>query len=350
MLFEIMKRGAIVGSLLACGALVACSDDDNETADGGVADAAPRLDGTVNMDATTFPDATGNADATVTPTTGFVRPEGHIAVNFTIDDTANRVYTQADGLAWKGSFGYDPVTRIAVKNGWTGPFAVLWDDGAWNAGGHEPAGAVAGDNKWGIAMFVLPDAAAEIAFEYGAIRGSVEGSDGSWIWNGNGNGTFTVPAAATADIDAVGMTLPAFGTTDVRFTLDTSTLAVGFEAIDVANGVRVKSSAWGWTVPLMVDDGTQGDETAADGVFTFVMSENIGNGKPLGRLTGLLKSGDEGQFVFVFGAEGGLEYKVNAAPSTQGVEVSIRPQGGAWTEVPVSNKPDGDRNTFFVVP
>ncbi len=332
MMFEILKRGVIVGSLVAAGALVACSSEEDPPVGG--ADA-----GTM-----TNPDASTN--------TGFTKPAGTIALNFTIDDTANKVYTAEDGLAWKGSFQFDPDTRVVVKNaGWTGPYAMLYDDGPWNMGGHEPAGSVAGDNKWGVTMFVVPDAAAPIAFQHGAIRGSVNGADNpsGWIWTGP-DGVFEVPAAATADITATTLTLSAFGTTDVRFTIDTATLAAGFEAVDTANGVRVKSSAWGWTVPLMVDDGTKGDETAGDRVFTFVMSENIGAGKPLGRLTGLLKSGDEGQFVFVFGGENGLEYKAGGAPPTQAVAVSVRPQGGAWTNVPVTNKPDGDRNTFFAVP
>lgn len=325
MAMEILKRGLIAGAFLAFGA-VGCSDseDPTPTPDGGVA----------GMDATT--------------TTGFQKPAGTIALNFSIDDSANKVYTTADGLAWKGSFKYNKDTRVVEKDpSWGGPFALLWDDGPWNMGGHEPAGAVAGDNKWGIAMFVAPGAM-PIEFEYGAIRKSVNGSDGEWIWNvPGGNGKFSVAPGASADINAVGMALPAFGTTDVRLTIDTSTLAPGFEAFMPANGVKVKSSAWGWSEQTMVDDGTKGDVTAADGVFTMVLSEFVGEGKPLGRLVGLLKTGDEAQFVFVLG---GVEYKVAGSPPTQGVAVAVKPQGGAFTDVNVDNKPDGDRNTFFVVP
>lgn len=329
MMFEILKRGVIVGSLIAAGALTACSDSDDGS------------DAGVNADATTNPDATVNP--------GFTKPAGSIAVNFTIDDSANKVYRTEDGLAWKGSFDYDRDTRIAIKDAaWSDDkFAPLYDDGPWNAGGHEPAGSVAGDNKWGITMFVIPDAAAEIAFEYGAIRGyTYGGPDGQWIWQGM-NGTFTVPAAATADITAVGLVLPAFGTTDLRFTVDTATLAMGFEAFDPANGVKVKSSAWGWSEQTMVDDGTKGDAMAADGVFTFVLSEFVGEGKPLGRLAGLMKTGDEAQFVFVLG---GVEYKVAGVPPSQGVVAATKPAGGAFAPVAISNKPDGDRNTFIVVP
>ena len=51
----------------------------------------------------------------------------------------------AAGLAWKGSMVYDATTRVATIDGsWTGPFPMLYDDGPWNQGGHEPAGATAG--------------------------------------------------------------------------------------------------------------------------------------------------------------------------------------------------------------
>lgn len=328
MSMEILKRGLMASAFLAFGMATACGDSDDTTADGGV-----------NADATTNPDAS---------VTGFQKPAGSIALNFTIDDSANKVYTTADGLAWKGSFKYNKDTRVVEKDAaWGGPFAMLYDDGAWNMGGHEPAGATAGDNKWGIAMFVVPGAAAT-EFEYGAIRKSVNGSDGEWIWNvPGGNGKFTVAVGASADITATGMALPAFGTTDLRLTINTTTLAAGFEAFMPANGVKVKSSAWGWSEQTMVDDGTKGDVMAADGTFTMVLSEFVGEGKPLGRLVGLLKTGDEAQFVFVLG---GVEYKVAGTPPTQGVAVAVKPQGGAFTNVAVDNKPDGDKNTFVVVP
>ena len=188
----------------------------------------------------------------------------------------------------------------------------------------------------------------EAVQKYGAIRGSTNGSDGQWIWNvPGGNGKFTVAVGASADITATGMALPAFGTTDLRLTINTTTLAPGFEAFMPANGVKVKSSAWGWSEQTMVDDGTKGDVMAADGIFTMVLSEFVGEGKPLGRLVGLLKTGDEAQFVFVLG---GVEYKVAGTPPTQGVAVAVKPQGGAFTDVAVDNKPDGDKNTFVVVP
>jgi hypothetical protein len=73
-----------------------------------------------------------------------------VAVNFTVDDTANKVY-QAGYLQWKGSFVYNPTTRIITfDDTWADPLIPLYDDGPWKSGGHEPVGAVAGDHKWGV--------------------------------------------------------------------------------------------------------------------------------------------------------------------------------------------------------
>ncbi|MEZ4485254.1 MAG: PKD domain-containing protein [Syntrophotaleaceae bacterium] len=142
---------------------------------------------------------------TVTVTSGFVPPVDHVAVNFTIDDTANQTYGADDGLAWKGSFGFDSATRIlSLDNSWGGPFVMLYDDGPWSSGGHEPAGATAGDSLWGVTVWVSN--AANQTFEYGAISGSTDGSDGAWIWVGP-NGTFTVSTGATTPIDATGLVL-----------------------------------------------------------------------------------------------------------------------------------------------
>ncbi|MFO0750308.1 MAG: hypothetical protein U1F43_32255 [Myxococcota bacterium] len=194
---------------------------------------------------------------------------------------------------------------------WGGPFAMLYDDGPWNAGGHEGGGAVAGDNKWGIAAFVSNTAAD--SFEYGAIRGSVAGADGQWIWVG-GNGTFAVTAGATTPIVATGLTIAPFGTVDFRLVIDVSAsganLDAAFQGVDYTGKVKVKGSAWGWTEIAMTDDGTKGDKTSGDGKYTFLLSENIGPHD------GLLKVGDVPEFIFVLD---GVEYKSGAAAATAGV-------------------------------
>ncbi len=143
---------------------------------------------------------------TVTATAPVGPPADHVAVNFTIDDTASKTYTESDGLAWKGSFSYDPASRILTFDGaWSGPFVMVHDDGPWDEGGHEPLGATAGDHLWGVTVWVS-NASTRI-FEYGALKNSVNGSDGTWIWPGV-NASFTVNSGATTPIDATGLVLP----------------------------------------------------------------------------------------------------------------------------------------------
>ena len=126
-----------------------------------------------------------------------------VEVNITLDDPADRIYSVDDGLAWKGSFSYNPTSRMITHNGsWSGPFPMLYDDGGPEVGGHEPIGAVAGDGIWGVRVWASNTIGQ--SYEYGMIRGSVDGSDGPWIWTGP-NGTFTVIAGSTTPIHAVGM-------------------------------------------------------------------------------------------------------------------------------------------------
>jgi len=346
------RRLIAVGGMASLGFVAACSDDDETDGgttptdtgvrpDGGTADTGP---------SDTGPGDTGPGDTGPAPDAGFVR------VNFTIDDSANRVYDQAGGLAWKGSFTFDNTTRVMVKTGWVAPFATLWDDGPVSTGGHEPEGATANDNRWGIEALVAKPAADEM-YEYGAISGSVNGSDGNWIWGLEhpSNGTFTVPANSDAPINAVGLTLPAFGTIDLRFLVDTSTMSTDFPNFNPADGLGVKSSQWGWSVIHMVDTGADGDDTANDGIFTMVLGENIGTGSPL-PYSGRAKSGDQPQFVFVMAPEpdgtGGLEYKSAANGAyLEGVTVQTRAQGANdWNTVGLMRQTTGDKNTFVIVP
>ena len=79
---------------------------------------------------------------------GFQQPAGTVAVNFVVDDTANKVW-KSEELEWKGEVNYDPETRIATRDStWlAGTWAKLYDDGPWNQGGHEPIGSAANDHK-----------------------------------------------------------------------------------------------------------------------------------------------------------------------------------------------------------
>lgn len=247
----------------------------------------------------------------------FYPPADTVEVDFTIDDSANGTYDDTDGLAWKGSFKYDPDTRILTKDAsWGGPFAILYDDGPWNEGGHEPAGSAAGDHKWGIAAFVSNTA--DDTFEYGAIRGSVAGADGQWIWVG-GNGTFAVVKDSTTAIVATGLVIPLFGTIDLVLVIDVSNHGANLiDAFDLSaldppgdyQDVKVKGSAWGWTEIALSDDGTGSDLGAGDGKFTFRLS------KIIGKHDGLLKVGDQPEFIFVLD---GSEYKDGGAGAQAGV-------------------------------
>jgi hypothetical protein len=234
-----------------------------------------------------------SSDPGPTPTPPFPQPTGTVAVNFSVDDSANKVYT-AGQLQWKGAMLYDSTTRKITKDSnWGGPFATLYDDGPWSAGGHEPADAVAGDNKWGITVFVTPPATGSDLYEYGLIDHAF--GDG-WIWVGT-NGSFTIAAAATAAVNAPGLTLPKFGTTDMQITIDKTALAPG--TWDTST-VKVKGSAWGWQEITLTPSGN---------TYTFTLSNVVGAGKPLYH-TGLLNSNDKPEFIFVFGTN--TEYKDGA--------------------------------------
>jgi hypothetical protein len=295
--------------------------------------------------------ATGGGSATGGGTTGgFTQPAGTVAVNMTIDDTANKAYANGD-IAWKGSMKYDSATRIATKDSsWGGPFAKMYDDGPWNMGGHEPAGNVAGDHKFGATIFIAPPATGSDTYEYGAI--DTTNNDG-WIWRGS-NGSFMIAAGATAAITGTGLTIPAFGTTDVKITLDKNSLLArtlgdgGVGSWDTTK-VQIKGSGWAWSYATLADDGMKGDDTAADGKFTFVMSQFVGAGKQFPH-SGLGAQGDKIQFVFGLGPGDAVEYKETSGTAAKaGVKAYTKASGAAtWTEIttiPVNS----DKNTYVEI-
>ena len=254
-----------------------------------------------------------------------------VSLEFAVDDRANMTYTAADGLAWKGSLALDPVTgRVSFDPSWAGPYPMLYDDGPVSSGGHEPHDGVAGDFVWGVSV-LFPSPASDQAFEYGAIRGSVGGLDGEWIWSG-ANGTFTVPANATGYVTADTLVIPEFGVVDLKLTLDISgngsLLSPDFQGVAYSS-VAVKGSAWGWTEASMTDDGTGADAVADDGVYTFLLSSAVGPHE------GLLSPGAAPQFVFVLD---GTEYRSSGDCPNLGVGAatdSVTP--GVWAEEAVEN-------------
>jgi len=163
-------------------------------------------------------------------------------------------------------------------------------------------------------------------FEYGAQRGG-----GSWIWVG-GNGKFTVPAGALAPIVATGLVIAPFGTVDFRLEIDVSgdgaNLNALFQGLDYSGKVKVKGSAWGWSEIALSDDGMKGDSTADDGVYTFVLSENIG------KHDGLLKLGAMPEFIFVLD---GVEYKNTDAEGAQEGVNAYSDYGGVGADACVAD-------------
>ena len=276
-------------------------------------------------------DATG-------PASLFKKPAGAIAVSIVVDDAANKVFGDSQ-LVWKGAMVYDKATNLITPDpSWAGPWPPLYDDGPMSAGGHEPEGAVAGDHKFGAVVFVMPPATGATTYEYGMIDQTYQTAFGDgWIWPAGPNGSFTVSAGATADQAVAGMTLKAFGTTDVRLVLDTGNLDPSgtWDPTTVA----VKCSAWGWGSMLLTNDGT--------GKYVFTLSSVAGAGKLLPH-TGLTTSGDQPQFVFVLSGTG---YTSSSGVAlTSGVSAGTKASGaGAFTAATVLVD-NTSHNTYITIP
>lgn len=291
-----------------------------------VADIGPKADVGVDVGPKVCIEVEPDAGTVVTPDAGstavdagpFTPPSGNVPVTFEIDDSINKSYVAGE-LQWKGSFTFDPADRTLVKSsGWCGSAAVpcvpLYDDGPYTEGGHEGVGAMAGDHKWGIAVFVAPGVE-DIVFEYGA-----QTSGGSWVWNDPaGNAKVTVPKEGSeTPIAAKGMAFPAFGTTDLKLVVDPAAV----NSAHFACNVTVKGAAWGWNEIRL----KKGD----DGFYTFEL------GKVLSQLrnTGLLSTGAKPEWVFVFG---GTEYKVASKASMEGVKAYTKVKDATtWTEMTIA--------------
>jgi len=314
-----MRWAAVAGSAMLAGALLTACDSDTTTPDAGTADSGtPRDSGTTaDTGVVTNPDS---------GTTGFQQPANTVALNFIIDDSANKSYG-ANEIKWKGSWQYNETTRkITRDTSWAGDDATkypfLYDDGAWNAGGHEPAGAVAGDNKWGITTFI-DKSDMPISLEYGAASvARPTDSANSWIWRG-ANGMIMIPANSTEPVNAQGLTIPAWGTTDLRLTINTSTLAGGF-TYTAGQPLKVKGSAWGWSEIDLTPVAGQA------GVYEFILGPNVGPGTPR-KNSGKLNAGDKPEFVFTINNN---EYKVAGEASAFSVKAYVKAAGVMiWIEV-----------------
>src|SRR5574341_938020 len=279
-------------------------------------------------------------------------PPCTVALNFRVTDT-NAVFSGGQ-LEWKGSMRYDPLTRLAYWDTfWTGPYPKMYDDGAWDDAtpanrGHEPSGEVKGDGIFGVTIFVYPPDPAAETFEYGLNDSTY--SNG-WIWPPGPNGSVVVPVGATGEIDAPNFALPAFGTTNLKLTIDLANLAGGFALPAGVTAVQVKGSAWAWSDVAIVDDGTKGDDVASDDIYTFVLSEYIGVGKAFPH-TGLLATGAKPEFVFDFLAPDPAytEYKLGGAAQSAGVQAftGLTGTGGPWATAAISV--NTSNNTYITIP
>jgi hypothetical protein len=237
----------------------------------------------------------------------WTRPDGYAAIRFVVDDTANQTYENAQ-MEWNGSFIWDSETGIIeFSASWLptdGPFPPLYDDGPYTEGGHEGTDAVAGDHVFEVEVFFdAPDDSGTV-FEYGLIN-----ELDHWIWEGP-NGTVTVPAGETGTVVAPGMAFERFGDIDMRVTLDTASLNSEFTFDPASDTISIKGSIISWKPVQLLDNGERGDAAQDDGIFTFTLSES------LGEHDGLLALEREAQFVFVVS---GVEYKLAGDALTDGV-------------------------------
>jgi hypothetical protein len=349
-----------IGAALVAGLTSACGDDPADTTSpgpdagvpadvGGGEDTGAGVPDAGGRDAGEARDAAGDRDAS-----GGSWPPGTVPVNFVIDDSANRSYTRDDGLAWRGTFDWSPALReLSLDPSASPPYPLLYDDGPWTEGGHEPRGATANDNIWGITGFVQVPRTSALTFEYTAISGSVMGSDGTDIWSRQSDtpGRFTVEVGATEPIDAVGLTLPAWGTIDFRVLLDTASMAPEFRRTfdPSSTQVGIESSWWGWTLQPMRDDGTRGDQAPNDGLYTFELLRNVGTGTALPH-TGGLNPGDTVRFVLDLGRLGAYRGSGEGAALTAGVTAQIRADPGATWQTVQLERAGRTNDTAFTAP
>ena len=268
----------------------------------------------------------GPIDGTGPPATC---PADHVTLTFTVDDSANQTYTAGE-LTWTGSFAWDEAQNILVyATSWLpeeGPYPLLHDDGPRSDGGHEPEGGVAGDHVFGVAVCYLADQ--HRTFAYGVLNGDMR-----WIWSGP-NGVLEVPAAATGTMEAPGLVIGAHGDRDFRIFLDLTSLHGDYAGVTAdSHRIYIKGTMNSWTPVQLLDDGNLGDAISGDGVLSYE------HGLFLGPHDGLLSSGQEAQFVFVFAVgetdpDDGLEYKVEGDAALEGISATGE-CGSGWEPMDV---------------
>lgn len=363
------------GAVLALGA---CGDDGDPSTpfDFGVRDLAPggdapdfgfepfdfgsedSLDGGEIMqpDAGVADAGEDMSDSGPRPDGGFPQPSNTVPVNFSLDDRANRSYTAMDGLAWSGTFNFNEPTRIAGFDARRQPpFPLLYDDGPWTFGGHEPEGATANDNVWGITVFITPPTMNPLTFEYTTARRTTQGSTGEEIWllYNEQPGAFTLAPGQRQAITAIGLAIPAWGPIDFRITLDTALMAMMFRQRfnPAQDQVLISSSQWGWADLPMNDDGRLGDRSSNDGIYTFQLLPNVGPGTTR-QHSGGMNGGDVAQFTLKIGFDDyvGPVSGLGTAPLADGIFAELSTDGGTtWRFAPIG-RAGTDNNTALTAP
>lgn len=263
-----------------------------------------------------------------------------VAINFSINATGRPGFYADEDLEWKGAFSYDKTTRmLTYASNWPGPYAGLWDDGPITSGGHEPPGATAGDDIFGIsAKIAVP--AADLTLEYGA-----QTKEGGWIWVG-GNGSVLIPANSITPITADGMTLSPEGDVDLRLFLNTTNLAAP-HTFTAGDTITVKGQMSNWEEDPAFDDGTHGDVTSGDGIYTYTLSDNAKR-----RLK--LTNGTNVEFIWVLhhllpdAGFDNVEYKVGSVAATSGTSADINDNAAGWVAATISMA--ANDNTQVVIP
>ncbi len=274
----------------------------------------------------------------------WVQPPGTARITFYVDDRDNQTFSDGD-MTWTGSWAWNEADNTVVFSAaWgptDGPYPLLYDDGPISQGGHEMAGAEAGDHIFSTEVYFL--AKDDTEFSYGVLN-----ELGFWMWEGP-NGFIEIPAGSADTYVAQGLTLKPFGTIDVKLTVDIAKVNPSFSFIEEweATNVYVKGSMNMWTPLQILDAGpdlNKGDDVADDGIYTFVQGRN------LGKHTGLLQDGQHAQFTFVFGkpdedVAAAAEYKILTEGvqkgATEGVKAYLSCDGGdTWTATEIAWEKD----------
>ncbi|MGB0591451.1 MAG: IPT/TIG domain-containing protein [Myxococcota bacterium] len=254
---------------------------------------------------------------------------GQVSLTMSVDDSANQTYEEGE-LLWTGSFAFDVTTNtIAYATAWQptdGPYPPLWDDGPISSGGHEAEGHIAGDHIFSVAVCYAPEQ--DRLISYGVLN-----EDMRWIWQGP-NGLLNVPIDASGQLNAEGLVIPAHGDRDIEVTVDLAALHPDYASISLdSHAVYLKGSMNSWTPVQLLDNGKLGDAVAGDGVLTYRHSA-YAHGH-----IGLLRPGQEAQFVFVF-ALGELdpdlaaEYKVAGEAASDGTSARMHCLDG-WVDADI---------------